>query len=107
WPLQRDWFAEYRRIGGDIGWALIGVVATHLQARAYIYVTVNLVSLAGLAAINVVGILFRPVRLLLHAWMRSVLPNMSRQLANGRVHAFDRLFLQGFVAALLGSAAWF
>ncbi len=107
WPLQRGWLAEYRRIGSDVGWALVGVGASHLQARSYIYVTVSLVSLAGLASISVVGILFRPVRLLLHAWMRSVLPNMSAQLASARVGAFDRLFMQGFVAAAGGSALWF
>ncbi|MGE5271159.1 MAG: lipopolysaccharide biosynthesis protein [Thiohalocapsa sp.] len=107
WPFEPGALEEYRRIGRDIVWAMVGVVAGHLQTRSYIYVTVNLVSLAGLAAINVVGILFRRARLLLQAWMRWVLPAMSGHLAHGRVRAFDRLFLQGFGAAAVGSALWF
>ena len=39
--------------------------------------TVNLVGLAGLAAINVVGILFRPVRIMITAWGRAALPELA------------------------------
>jgi O-antigen/teichoic acid export membrane protein len=106
-PFQRGWAQEYRLILGDVSWALVGVVTTHLRARSYIYVTVNMVSLAGLAAINVVGILFRPVRLMLYAWSRSALPTMAEQLAGGEVRAFDRGFLGAFTASIVASAAWF
>ncbi|HEX3862379.1 MAG TPA: oligosaccharide flippase family protein [Stellaceae bacterium] len=106
-PFDGKWLRDFRAIIGDVGWALVGVVATHLRSRSYIYVTVNLVSLAGLGALNLVGVLFRPVRLMLLAWSRTALPTMAAQLASGRIKAFDRTVLQAFAGAILASVGWF
>jgi O-antigen/teichoic acid export membrane protein len=106
-PFDRGWPAEYRQVCGDVGWGIVGVFATHLQSRSYIYVTVKLVGLAQLASLSVIGLLFRPMRVLLHAWMRTVLPGMSAQLARGELDAFERTLRQGLVAAVLGSVVWF
>lgn len=106
-PFRRGWAAAYRRIAGEVTWSLVGVGATHLQTRGYIYVTVNLVGLAGLAAINVVGVLFRPVRTMLTAWGRSALPSMAALLAKNDLGAFDRAVWQAFAVATLASAGWF
>jgi O-antigen/teichoic acid export membrane protein len=105
-PLRRDWLDGYRPVAHDAGWALIGVVTTHLHTRSYVYVTVNLVGLAGLAAINVVGILFRPVRIMLTAWGRTALPELAAHLAAGRLDAFDRMVARAFVLAGVGSGFW-
>jgi O-antigen/teichoic acid export membrane protein len=104
-PFQREWIEGYRPVAPDAGWALIGVLTTHLHTRSYIYVTVNLVGFAGLAAINVVGILFRPVRIMITAWSRTALPELATHLAAGRVDAFDRTVARAFVLAGLGSGA--
>src|SRR5262249_38634614 len=76
------------------------------HGRSYVYVTINLVGLAGLAAINVVGVLFRPVRTMLTAWGRAALPQLAGLYAAGRIAAVDRLILQAFAAAGIASAAW-
>ena len=102
-PLRREWIEDYRPVAPDAGWARVGVVTTHLHTRSYVYVTVNLVGLAALAAINVVGILFRPVRIMVTAWSRTALPELAGHLAAGRVEAFDRSVARAFVLAGLGS----
>ena len=106
-PFRPGWLLEYRRIAGEVTWSLIGVAATHVHGRAYVYVAVNMVGLAALAAINVVGVLFRPVRTMLNAWGRAALPNMAALLAAKRVAAFDRVLWQGFAAATAASVAWY
>lgn len=105
-PLRRGWLREYRRILHDAGWALIGVITTHLQARSYLYVAVNMVGLAGMAAINVVGILFRPIRLMAGAWGRAALPELSAHFAAGRIATVDRIIVRAFLTAGVGSAVW-
>jgi O-antigen/teichoic acid export membrane protein len=105
-PFRRGWLREYRRIAHDTGWALIGVVTTHLQTRSYLYVAVNMVGLAGMATINVVGILFRPIRLMAAAWGRAALPELAAHLAAGRIAAADRIILRAFLTAGAGSVAW-
>lgn len=105
-PFRRGWLREYRRIMNDAGWALIGVITTHLQARSYLYVAVNIVGLAGMATINVVGILFRPVRLMVTAWGRAALPELAAHLAAGRIAAVDRVIVRAFAAAGIGSVVW-
>jgi O-antigen/teichoic acid export membrane protein len=101
------WWAEYRRIQGDVGWALVGVTTTHLQTRSYVYVSVNLVGLAALAAINAVTLLFRPVRIMATGWGRTALPELAAHLAAGRIAAFDRAIWRAICAACAGSACWF
>jgi len=59
-----------------------------------------------LAAINVVGILFRPVRIMLTAWGRTALPQLAGHLAAGRLRDFDRMVARAFVLAGLGSGIW-
>lgn len=105
-PFRRGWLKEYRRILHDTGWALIGVITTHLQSRSYLYVAVNLVGLAGMATINVVGILFRPIRLMVTAWGRAALPELAAQLAARRIAAVDRIVVRAFLAAAAGSVLW-
>ncbi|MBV9826182.1 MAG: hypothetical protein JO001_10975 [Alphaproteobacteria bacterium] len=102
----RYWLRDYRPLMGDLSWATIGGLAGHLQARAYVYITANVVSAAGLASINVVGILFRPVRLMLFAWSRSALPVLTQQLSSGRIKEFDRAFLTALGSAILASIVW-
>jgi O-antigen/teichoic acid export membrane protein len=106
-PFQRGWWPAYRRIVHDAGWALIGVLTTHLHARSYVYVIVNMVGLAGLAAVNVVGLLFRPVRIMATSWGRAALPELATHLAAGRIAAFDRAIVRAFAAACVGSGGWF
>lgn len=106
-PFRRGWLAAYRNILGEVTWSLVGVGATHVQTRGYVYATVNLVGLTGLAAINVVGVLFRPVRTMLTGWGRSALPNMAGLIARREFAAFDRAVGQAFVVAALASGAWF
>jgi hypothetical protein len=60
--LFRDgWVKTYRRISGEVAWSLVGVVANHVQSRSYVYIATSLAGMASLAAINAVGVLFRPV----------------------------------------------
>ena len=107
-PFHRGWWPEYRRVvARDAGWALVGVLTTHLQARSYVYVVVNLVGLAALAAINVVGLFFRPVRIMAIAWGRTALPEMAADLAAGKIASFDRAIVQALAIACAGSTAWF
>lgn len=104
-PFRAGWWPAYRqRVLRDAGWALVGVLTTHLHQRSYVYVLVNLVGLAGLAAINAVALLFRPVRILATAWGRTALPEMAGDLAAGRVAAFDRALVRGLAAACVVSA---
>ena len=57
--FRRGWTAAYRTIIGDVGWSLLGGIATDLQGRGYVYVTTSLVGVASLGSINAVGVLFR------------------------------------------------
>jgi len=66
--FSRGCLQPYRRVAGEVEWSLTGVIATHLLARSYVYITINMVGRAGLAAINGVGLFFRPVGTLVTAW---------------------------------------
>ncbi len=105
-PFRRGWWGEYRKILRDVSWALVGVLTTHLHGRSYVYVTVNLVGLAGLAAITVVGLLFRPVRIMVTSWGRTALPELATYLADGQFKAFDRAVVRAFAATIVASAVW-
>ncbi|HYM74049.1 MAG TPA: hypothetical protein VET89_13795 [Stellaceae bacterium] len=105
-PFGRGGLQPYRRVGREVGWSLVGVIASHLHGRSYVYVTINLVGLAGLAAINVVGVLFRPVGTLMMAWGRSALPQLAGHYAARRIEAFDKIVWRAFAAAGAASAAW-
>jgi O-antigen/teichoic acid export membrane protein len=106
-PLRRGWIHEYRRVARDAAWALVGVLTTHLHQRSYVYIAVNLVGLAALAALNVVALLFRPVSILTTSWGRTALPDMAANLAAGRIAAFDRAIMQGLGVALAASIGGF
>jgi O-antigen/teichoic acid export membrane protein len=99
------WFSAYRRIGKEVAWSLVGVVANHAENRSYVYIATSLAGIASLAAINAVGILFRPVSVLVAAWGQSTLPHLSAALANGRIAEFDRLLARALFATALGSVA--
>ena len=94
-----------RRISGEVAWSLVGVVANHIQSRSYVYIATSLVGMASLAAINAVGLLFRPVSVLVNAWGQSALPHLSADLAHGRVAEFDRTLGRALLAAAAASVA--
>jgi hypothetical protein len=106
-PFRRGWIGDYRRVARDAAWALVGVLTTHLHQRSYVYVAVNLVGLAALAALNVVALLFRPVSILTTSWGRTALPDMAANLSAGRIAPFDRAIMQGFGVALAASLGCF
>src|SRR5271154_6509513 len=104
--LFRDgWIATYRRISGEVAWSLVGVVANHAENRSYVYIATSLAGMASLAAINAIGLLFRPVSVLVSAWGQSALPHLSAALANGRIAEFDRTLTRALAATALGSIA--
>jgi O-antigen/teichoic acid export membrane protein len=104
--LFRDgWLKTYRGIAKEVAWSLVGVVANHAENRSYIYIATSLAGIASLAAINAVGILFRPVSVLVAAWGQSSLPHLSAALANGRLDEFDRLLGRALAATAAGSLA--
>ena len=105
--FARGWIAAYRRIISEIGWSLLGVAASHVQGRSYVYIATSLAGLAALAAINVVNVLFRPLKLLVSSWNRSALPQLSAMLAKGEVAAFERSLRRALLLAAIGSIAWF
>ncbi|HTQ33510.1 MAG TPA: hypothetical protein VMI30_05020 [Stellaceae bacterium] len=99
------WFKTYRGIGKEVAWSLVGVVANHAENRSYVYIATSLAGMASLAAINAVGLLFRPVSVLVAAWGQSNLPHLAAALANGRIKEFDRILGRALVATTIGSAA--
>lgn len=104
--LRAGWTEPYRGIFGEAMWSLAGVVSTHVHLRGYAYIATGLVGLAQLAALNAVGILFRPAQILLTAWRRSALPEFAALLAAGRGDAVHRRTLAASAAALSGCVAW-
>jgi O-antigen/teichoic acid export membrane protein len=103
--FRPGWLKTYRGIGKEVAWSLVGVVANHAENRSYVYIATSLAGVASLAAINAVGILFRPVSVLVAAWGQSTLPRLSAALANGRLAEFDRLLERALFATALGSVA--
>jgi O-antigen/teichoic acid export membrane protein len=105
-PLTRGVLQPYRKVAHEIGWSVVGVTATHLAGRSYVYIAIEMVGLASLAAINVVGVLIRPVRTLFEAWGRAALPQLAGHLAARRIDAFDRMMIQAVIGAGTASLAW-
>jgi O-antigen/teichoic acid export membrane protein len=103
--FRSGWLKTYRGIGKEVAWSLVGVVANHAENRSYVYIATSLAGMASLAAINAVGILFRPVSVLVAAWGQSTLPRLSAALANGRLAEFDQLLGRALFATALGSIA--
>jgi O-antigen/teichoic acid export membrane protein len=103
--FRRGWIKTYRGIGKEVAWSLVGVVANHVENRSYVYIATSLAGMASLAAINAVGLLFRPVSVLVAAWGQSTLPHLSAALANDRRAEFDRLLGRALIATALGSVA--
>lgn len=99
------WIATYRRISGEVAWSLAGVFANHIQGRSYVYIATSLAGMASLATINAIGLLFRPVSVLVNAWGSSALPHLSAALANGRIGEFDRVIAKALAGAALASIA--
>ena len=66
-------------IAGEVSWSLVGVFANHVETRSYAYIATSMVGLAALAAINIVGVLFRPITVLMNAWAKTTLPQLSAQ----------------------------
>jgi O-antigen/teichoic acid export membrane protein len=87
-------------------------VANHVENRSYVYIATSLAGVASLAAINAVGVLFRPVSVLVNAWGQSALPHLSAALANGRIGEFDRVLARALLgtaiaSVAIGAALWF
>jgi O-antigen/teichoic acid export membrane protein len=101
--FRRGWFRAYRAISGEIAWSLAGVFANHIQSRSYVYIATSFIGVASLAAINAVGLLFRPVSVLVAAWGQAALPQLSAALAGGRISEFDRVLGRALAAAAAGS----
>jgi hypothetical protein len=111
--LFRDgWLGHYRKIGGEVAWSLAGVAANHAETRSYVYIVTSLAGMVSLAAINAIGLLFRPVSVLVSAWGQHALPHLSAALASGRIKEFDRtlgcaLFAAAVGSVAIGMALWF
>jgi O-antigen/teichoic acid export membrane protein len=104
--LFRDgWVKTYGRISGEVAWSLVGVVANHAETRSYVYIATSLVGMAALATINAIGLLFRPVSVLVNAWAQSSLPHLSAALADGRIDEFDRTIWRALIVTAIGSIA--
>ena len=103
--FRRGWIGTYRRISGEVAWSLAGVFANHIQGRSYVYIATSLAGVASLATINAIGLLFRPVSVLVNAWGASALPQLSGALANGRLGEFDRTLAQALAGAAIASIA--
>lgn len=103
--FRAGWVGTYRRISGEVAWSLAGVFANHIESRSYVYIASSLAGMASLAAINAVGVLFRPVSVLVAAWGQSALPHLVAALANGRIAEFDRMLARAFSAAAVASVA--
>ena len=103
--FRHGWVKAYRAISGEVAWSLAGVAANHVENRSYVYIATSLAGVASLAAINAVGLLFRPVSVLVSAWGQSALPHLSAALANGRIAEFDRTLTRALAATALGSIA--
>src|SRR5262249_45265109 len=71
------------------------------------YISTSMVGLAALAAINIVGVLYRPLMVLINAWAKTALPVLSAQLARGETGGFDRVVIAALAAATAGSVAWY
>ena len=110
-PRRRElfgagWITPYRTIGKEIGWSLAGVFATNAVTRSYVYLATALAGFSALAAINAMGVLFRPVGVLMTAWGRLALPRMSVALAQGRASEFGRSLAIALAVAAAGSLVW-
>jgi O-antigen/teichoic acid export membrane protein len=104
--LFRDgWLAHYRKIGREVAWSLVGVVANHAENRSYVYIATSLAGMTALAAINAIGLLFRPVSVLVSAWGQHALPHLSAALSAGRIVEFDRTLGRALFATAIGSIA--
>lgn len=99
------WIVTYRRISGEVAWSLAGVFANHVQSRSYVYIATSLAGVASLATINAIGLLFRPVSVLVNAWGASALPHLAAALANGRIGEFDRTMAKALAGAAIASVA--
>jgi O-antigen/teichoic acid export membrane protein len=100
------WLTSYRSIAGEVAWSLLGVLANHAQARSYVYLATSLAGLKALAAISAVGMLFRPVGLLMTAWERSARPDLASMIAARQAGRFALALARGLAAAAVGSVAW-
>lgn len=103
--FRGGWIKTYRSISGEVAWSLVGVFANHAETRSYVYIATSLAGMTSLAAINAVGILFRPVSVLVSAWGQSSLPRLSAALTNGRIAEFDRVLGRALMATTIGSIA--
>src|SRR6185437_12023966 len=83
------------------------VVANHVETRSYAYIATSMIGLVALAAINIVGVLFRPLTVLMNAWAKTSLPQLSGMLARGEIAAFNRILIRALVATAVGSAVWY
>ncbi|HEY1796698.1 MAG TPA: hypothetical protein VGG57_11325 [Stellaceae bacterium] len=107
-PLfRRGALKPYRAIMGEVSWSLVGVFANHVETRSYTYIATSMIGLVALAAINIVGVLFRPITVLSSAWAKPALPQLSRLLAHREIAAFNRMVAWALGATTVGSILWY
>jgi O-antigen/teichoic acid export membrane protein len=102
-----DWLKSYRAIFHDVTWLLFGSISAEIQGRSYVYISTSLIGLAGLGAINAVGMLFRPARLLMNSWGSMALPYLAGVISRRQIAEFDRTIVIALVLGTAGSAAVF
>ena len=105
--FERGVLAPYRAIAGEVSWSLVGVVANHVETRSYTYIATSMIGLVALAAINIVGVLFRPITVLSSAWAKTALPQMSAMLARRETAGFGRMLAWALGATAVGSVVWY
>ena len=103
-PSRRRWSTIWRQ---QSRWALLGVTATEVQQRGYVYVVAAVFGLASVAILQAAALLYRPVQLVVHAWgktARVILAGLiaERKFAEARAFTLRSLRLFGlFFAAFL------
>ncbi len=105
--FERGVLTPYRAIAGEVSWSLVGVVANHVETRSYTYIATSMIGLVALAAINIVGVLFRPITVLSSAWAKTALPQLSAMLARRESAAFGRMLDWALGATAIGSVVWY
>jgi O-antigen/teichoic acid export membrane protein len=91
--FRPGWPATYRTVARETVWSLVAGLATDLQNRSYVYVTTTMIGVTEVGALNAVGVLFRPARILVSAWGRSALPRLAGLAAGQQLQSFDRALL--------------
>lgn len=94
--------ARYRAIWRTLAWSLAGITSITVQGQGLTLLFALLAGPAAYAPIAATLVLYAPLRIPTNALMNMVLPEITRLLAAGQIHASRRLVVRH--AALLGCA---